>query len=236
MIVAAAAAVFLSALSLVSAAPAQKSYGCDVSDALLDLPSTNVLKIPTDAKPNYIALGVGTQNYTCTAAGNYTSAGAVAVLIDIGCLYEYDTKLFDDIQDKVYNLIPMYSHQKPSWHKIEAMLKYYPYILGDHYFTARDGAIAPVFDFRARSKKGDENAFTIDKRVAGIPSPDGKKNVDWLQLQSVAGQLAKYTFRVDTKGGVAPKSCSKEGHVITVPYTTKYCESIETCLIFGVQC
>jgi hypothetical protein len=59
----------------------------------------------------------------------------------------------------------MYSHHLPSWHKIEAMIKHYPYILGDHYFIAKDGAIAPEFDFRARSKKDDPNAFTIDKRV-----------------------------------------------------------------------
>ncbi|KAG9119454.1 hypothetical protein FRC07_005510 [Ceratobasidium sp. 392] len=222
MIFAAATTLFLSALSLVSAAPALKTYGCDVSEALLDLPSQNFLNIPDNAKPSYITLGVGTQNYTCSSAGNYTSAGAVAVLIDISCLYEYDDKLFDEIQDRVYNKIGMYSHQLPSWPKIEAMLKHYPHILGDHYFTFKDGAIAPVFDFRARSKKGDENAFTVDKRVGGIPSPDGKKNIDWLQLESTEGGLAKYTFRVDTKGGVAPKSCHKEGHTITVPYTAKY--------------
>ncbi|QRW14113.1 malate dehydrogenase [Ceratobasidium sp. AG-Ba] len=222
MIFTSALAFLASATILASAAPVEKWYGCDVSDALLDLPSTNVLNIPSGTKPVYITLGVGTQNYTCTSAGNYTSAGAVAKLIDISCLYEYDEEAFDDIQDHVYNLIPMYSHQLPSWHKIEAMLKHYPKIIGDHYFTKQNDAIAPVFDFRARSKKGDENAFTIDKRVGGIPSPDGKKNIDWLQLESTAGQLAKYTFRVDTKGGVAPKSCHNEGHTIKVPYVAKY--------------
>jgi hypothetical protein len=61
MIVPTAASLLLSALTLVSAAPAKKSYGCDVSDALLDLPSTNVLNIPSDSKPKFITLGVGTQ-------------------------------------------------------------------------------------------------------------------------------------------------------------------------------
>lgn len=64
MIFAAAASALLSALTLVSAAPAQKSYGCDVKDALLDLPPTQVLNIPSDAKPVYITLGVGTQVIT----------------------------------------------------------------------------------------------------------------------------------------------------------------------------
>ena len=61
MIFTAAASVLLSVFTLVSAAPAQKSYGCDVKDALLDLPPTKILNIPSDAKPAYITLGVGTQ-------------------------------------------------------------------------------------------------------------------------------------------------------------------------------
>lgn len=218
--------ILISALTLgVYATPTPKWSGCDVSGAELELPwsaTEEGLSAPAGVRPAYITLGVGTQNYTCTAAGNYTSAGAVATLIDISCLYESNPQLFEDIQDYVYNLIPMYSHSMPTWHKIEALLGHYPTILGDHYFIPNNGSISPKFDFRARSQKGDPNAFTIDKRVAGIPSPEGPKNIDWLQLESTAGGLSKYTYRVDTQGGVAPKSCHKEGHTITVPYTTKY--------------
>ncbi|KAB5589396.1 putative effector protein [Ceratobasidium theobromae] len=221
MLVSSLAAVIASAMALVSASPMKKWHGCDVSGAELDLPSTNVISVPKGTKPEYIVLGIGTQNYTCTAAGNYTSAGAVATLIDISCLYQYNPKLFEDVQDRVYNLMPMYGHNIPSWHKIEAVLGHYPYIVGDHYFIPEDGAIAPKFGFR-RSGKGDVDAFTVDKRVGGIPSPENSRNIDWLQLQSTAGELSKYTFRVDTQGGQPPKSCHKEGHTITVPYTTKY--------------
>ncbi|CCO32912.1 hypothetical protein BN14_06976 [Rhizoctonia solani AG-1 IB] len=213
--------IVVAALGFASATPTKKYYGCDVSDAELDLPNTKGISIPKGVKPQYITLGVGTQNYTCTKAGNYTSAGAVATLIDISCLYESSPKLFEDVQDDVYNLIPMYGHNMPTWHKIEAVIGHYPYIIGDHYFISKDGAIAPKFDFR-RSKKGDDNAFTIDKRAGGIPSPEGSKHIDWLQLESTAGDLSKYTFRVDTQGGQPPKTCHKEGHMITVPYTTKY--------------
>ncbi|CAE6502606.1 unnamed protein product [Rhizoctonia solani] len=214
-------ATILISLRLVSAAPAQKYYGCDISGAVLDLPDTKGISIPNGAKPNYITLGIGTQNYTCTKAGNYTAVGAVAALIDISCLYESNPKLFEDVQDYAYNLFPTYGNSMPTWHKIEAIIGHYPYIIGDHYFIPKDGAIAPQFDFR-RSQKGDDNAWSVDKRIGGIPSPEGPRNIDWLHLESTAGQLAKYTFRVDTQGGQPPKSCRKEGHTITVPYTTKY--------------
>ncbi|CAE6464636.1 unnamed protein product [Rhizoctonia solani] len=219
--------LIVASVGLVSTTPTKKYYGCDVSDAELDLPDTKSISIPKGAKPEYITLGVGTQstydlqNYTCTKAGNYTSAGAVATLIDISCLYESSPKLFEDVQDDVYNLIPMYGHNMPTWHKIEAIIGHYPHIIGDHYFISKEGSIAPKFDFR-RSEKGNNNAFTIDKRVAGIPSPEGSRNIDWLQLETTAGNLSKYTFRVDTQGGQPPKTCHKEGHTITVPYTTKY--------------
>ncbi|CAE7230118.1 unnamed protein product [Rhizoctonia solani] len=210
-----------SALGLASATPTPKYYGCDVSGAQLELPDDKGISVPKGLRPEYIVLGIGTQNYTCTSAGNYTSAGAVATLIDISCLYESNPKLFEDVQDYAYNLFPMYGHNTPTLHKIEAIIGHYPHILGDHYFIPKDGAIAPKFDFR-RSQKGDDKAFTVDKRAGGIPSPEGSHNIDWLQLESTAGHLSKYTFRVDTQGGQPPKSCQKEGHVITVPYTTKY--------------
>ncbi|KAH7325485.1 hypothetical protein B0J17DRAFT_604410 [Rhizoctonia solani] len=219
MLFSAFATVVISTLGLVSATPTQKYYGCDISHAELDLPDTKGISIPKGMKPEYITLGIGTQNYTCTKAGNYTSAGAVATLIDISCLYESKPELFEDVQDYAYNLFPMYGHNMPTWHKIEAVIGHYPHIIGDHYFIPKDGAIAPKFDFR-RSQKGDNNAYTVDKRAGGIPSPEGSRHIDWLQLESTAGQLSKYTFRVDTQGGQPPKSCHKEGHTITVPYTT----------------
>ncbi|CUA75559.1 hypothetical protein RSOLAG22IIIB_05957 [Rhizoctonia solani] len=213
------ATIIVSALGLVSAAPTQKYYGCDVSSAELELPDNKNISIPTGVKPEYIVLGVGTQNYTCSSAGSYTSAGAVASLIDISCLYESNPKLFEDVQDYAYNLFPMFGNNMPTWHKIEAIIGHYPKVIGNHYFIPKDGAIAPKFDF---TKNGDSDAFTVDKRFGAIFSPEGPHNIDWLQLESTAGNLSKYTFRVDTQGGQPPKSCEKEGHTITVPYTTKY--------------
>ncbi|CUA69799.1 hypothetical protein RSOLAG22IIIB_08720 [Rhizoctonia solani] len=217
------AAWIASTVLLVSAAPTRQ-YECDVSRARLELPDNQTaVTIPGDAKPEYIALAIGTQNYTCTNGGAYRSDGAVSTLIDISCLYKSDLDLFNDVQGSAYKLLLKSGNNTPSLDRIEDVIGYYPYTLGEHYFIPLNGAIAPKFDF-AVSQKGDYNAFTVGRQLGGIPSPNGTQNIDWLQLESVDGHLSKYVFRVDTHGGQPPESCNSlnEDQGIQVPYTAKY--------------
>ncbi|CAE7139380.1 unnamed protein product [Rhizoctonia solani] len=199
----------LTAAALVAstfAAPAQNTYGCDVSSAKLGLPSSPDISIPSGVKPKNIVLGVGTQNYTCSSAGTYASAGAVATLVDLSCAYTGDRQLFNDVQIWAYKLFP-------DWQEVS---KPYTYVIGKHYFVSQNGAIAPKFDFTQTG-----NGYTVTKKIGGIASPDGSSNVDWLELQNTSGSLAKYVFRVNTQGGQPPASC-KAGQTVTVPYTAKY--------------
>ncbi|CAE6462190.1 unnamed protein product [Rhizoctonia solani] len=209
------------ALTLTSATPTRNHYGCDVSHDVLDLPPTQSnISIPNETRPKYITLAVGTQNYTCTNSGTYSAAGAVSILVDISCLYKSDPKLFEDVQNTAYNLFSRSGNGMPTLNQVEALIGHRPYILGNHYFIPWDGAIAPYFDFR--SQEGGDEAYMVGQLVGGITSPEGSQNIDWLQLASIDGELAKYVFRVDTQGGQPPDSCDKEGHNITVPYTAKY--------------
>ncbi|CAE6450522.1 unnamed protein product [Rhizoctonia solani] len=201
--------IFAAIVATVLAAPAQQSYECDVSAVALALPSG--LGVPGGVKPKYIALGFGTQNYTCSSAGTYTSAGAVAKLLDISCLTKSNPQLFRDVHEYAYRL-------RGRQDLLEDLLE--PYInihfLGSHYFISQDGAIAPKFDF-GQSGHG----YVVSKKTGGAPSPDGSQNVDWLELQNTSGSLAKYVFRVDTQGGQPPASC-KAGQAVNVQYTSKY--------------
>ncbi|ELU43035.1 hypothetical protein AG1IA_02940 [Rhizoctonia solani AG-1 IA] len=178
----------LALVATVLAAPAQQSYECDVSGVNLALPSG--ISVPSGAKAKHIALGYGTQNYTCGATGTYASAGAVAKLLDISCLTKTDPELFRDIHEYAYNV-------KGRWDLIESFLGPYVHFLGHHYFISQSGGIAPKFDF-GQSGHG---------YVVGAPSPDGSQNVDWLELENTSGNLSKYIFRVDTQGGQPPSSC-----------------------------
>ncbi|KAH7317525.1 hypothetical protein B0J17DRAFT_686745 [Rhizoctonia solani] len=186
---------------------AQKTSGCDVSSAKLALPPG--IGIPGGVKPQYIALGFGTQNYTCSSAGAYTAAGAVADLVDLSCAYTANRDLFDNSETYAYTLYPR-------WQLVQQALDPYTRIIGKHYFITENGSIAPKFDF-AQSGKG----YIVSKKIGGVASPKGSKNVDWLELQNTSGSLSKYVFRVDTVGGQPPASC-RPGQTLAVKYAAKY--------------
>ena len=57
------------------AAPSSKK--CDLSPlpvpaSALQLPADQTQLVRPDTDPNYVVIGVGNQNYTCTESGNYT--------------------------------------------------------------------------------------------------------------------------------------------------------------------
>lgn len=212
--------------------PFMNVVGCPVSSAVLSLPTNQTaLAVPDGTKPVAIVLGIGTQNYTCTAAGNYTcvfppfcrmlvliaiiyrSAGAVATLFDVSCLYK--TPLFPRIQDDIMRL--------PA-NKRDALVKAMkptPLHTGDHYFITNPitgTGISPKF---AQAANGGAIFTTVAKK-GGVKSPSGAQHIDWLQLTSVQGDWASTVFRVDTVQGQSPATCAKAGDTVQVPYAAKY--------------
>ncbi|KIJ91875.1 hypothetical protein K443DRAFT_114457 [Laccaria amethystina LaAM-08-1] len=176
---------------------------CDISHAQMALPANQTALAQPSGAPSFVLLGVGVQNYTCSAAGTYASAGAVAQLFDISCLVQ--SPAFDNVQDIAF-LKPLTR-------------------MGDHYFvTSPSGTgISPVWDFRAFGRfKGNANAMVLAAKVANLPSPAGPQNVDWLQLKSVSGELATQIYRTDTRSGQPPASCTPGSALISVKYTSKY--------------
>jgi len=197
--------------------PTSGKCTCPIS-AKLTLPAgQTVLTAPTDPT-SYVLLGVGYQNYTCTAAGTYTSAGAVADLFDLSCLSKLTTP-FNDIQDLAYQA---WKAAPPSL-KLPGPSVGYP-LMGSHYFQPSPSGtgLSPVWDFRAASAKGNANAFVLAAKVGDLPAPTGPNDVDWLQLKSVSGSLATQIYRTDTRGGEPPASCTVGSAPISVKYASKY--------------
>ena len=83
-------------------------------------------------------------------------------------------------------------------------------ILAQHYFVGNEaGGLSPVWDFRATPKfEGVENATFVGKALANISDADPTKNVPWLHLGKVGGEIADEVYRIFTVGGVAPSSVS----------------------------
>ncbi|KAI0052115.1 hypothetical protein FA95DRAFT_1569480 [Auriscalpium vulgare] len=204
------------------AAPARIT-GCPVPSSVLQVPTNQTQLVPPTTAPSYVGLGVGVQNYTCSAAGAYVTAGAYAELFDISCLY--NTPSFANIQNDAYNIW----NQLPASFNVASLIGVFRSLknfdaLGQHYFiTNAAGGLSPKFDFTSTGKtSGNPNAYVVAAKVGDLPSPTGPQDVDWLELNGTAGKLASQVFRVNTKAGQPPSSCTPGSPLISVKYTAKY--------------
>jgi hypothetical protein len=170
----------------------------------------------------YIALGVGTQNYTCAASPNSATiapiqVGAKAVLFDVGSFFQKLPIMINSLPPLSLGLYTMTG--KPDMTKITG-----GGVLGEHYFNA---AGQPVFDLTKVGVK------ITAKKLGGVTAPadacPGPKNagaVDWLLLTDVGGGASyggvSYVYRVVTAGGQKPATCAGKTGTFEVPYTTEY--------------
>jgi hypothetical protein len=187
-------AFFLSTVAL--ALPAPSTASAQNTVPLNGLPAPGALTL------KFIALGLGDQNYSCSAAGAVpTAIGAVADL--------YDASLLMPIAKS--SLIPTYAavaYSTHTWYGLPT--------LGHHYFSASG---VPTFNLES-------NGFLSAKKVASVPAPSGSINpsVDWLFLQDDGRGVSKNlqaVYRVETAGGTAPATCSSAG-VIKMAYAAEY--------------
>ncbi|GAV99777.1 putative malate dehydrogenase [Lentinula edodes] len=218
--------VILASLACASlAAPATSSADaplCDVSSAVIEL-GNSTLPAPKFT-PTFVGLGVGTQNYTCASSGTYTNVGALAELFDISCLYGQPD--FDDITSVVslfWNAAP--ATVTPS--EIIAFGEEYDlsFVLGEHYFVVNPvtgSGLNPKWDFTSHAFAGNPNAYVVGSKVDDVPAPTGSSDIDWLYLTNLTGSLANEIYRIETKGGQPPASCTPGSSNITVKYTSLY--------------
>ncbi|KAF8269273.1 hypothetical protein EI94DRAFT_1829063 [Lactarius quietus] len=204
------------------AAPSPRSERTIPASALYLPDDQTQLVAPTTAA-DFVALGLGTQNYTCTDAGNYTSIGAEAQMLDISTLF--GTPEFDRIQDDAYDFWSNYEGTRPYDYDlaIQLYLKFSIDVIGQHYFVNSNGALSAKFDFTSSGPTaGNPEAFVIANKIGDIKAPTGIQDVDWLELEGVSGDLAKEVFRVYTQAGQPPSSCTPGSPDIEVKYCAQY--------------
>ncbi|KAK6428891.1 hypothetical protein LTR95_014963 [Oleoguttula sp. CCFEE 5521] len=168
---------------------------------------------PPGASPLIIALGVGSQNYTCNATSlTFSTNVAQADLYDVAKFINPNTKS---------SISTLYLAASTTPIKNPLRLDH----IGKHFFSDNK---TPNFDF-SESGKG----FLQAKKVIGVPAPAdafaglrGQDHgaVDWVYLidngAGVSKQLGK-VYRVETAGGKPPASC-KAGEQVFVPYAAEY--------------
>ncbi|KAJ6544511.1 hypothetical protein B0H19DRAFT_886334, partial [Mycena capillaripes] len=185
---------------------------CPTTAAAMDLPAGQTALVSPTTAPQFMLLGVGIQNYTCSSAGIYTSIGALASLFDISCDQSAD---FASIQTTAFDIWNGASADTPS-SSIGSQVAA-PDLLGNHLFvTSPSGTgISPEWVIGS--------ALVIGAKVGDIVAPtDSTTNVDWLALNNAQGTLASKIFRIDTVGGQPPTSCVAGSDPISVKYTAKY--------------
>lgn len=70
--------LFITALAGAALANPVKLTGCSLKAAVPDIPAgQTTLSVPSGLSVEYVALGLGVQNYTCGSTGTYTSVPRV---------------------------------------------------------------------------------------------------------------------------------------------------------------
>ncbi|EUC37725.1 hypothetical protein COCVIDRAFT_42435 [Bipolaris victoriae FI3] len=196
------------------------------TDALCDLSNVKLPNAPTPlAAPaqgtslRHIAIGRGTQNYTCassTASDVPKAVGAVASLFNVTC---DAARLNTDTLAKVTNLALNYAI--PVSPEAEKRLS------GHHEFTA---AGVPLFMLQTQDADYGRVECSVD---AKSPAPTTASlgtnrlgSVPWLKLNATVGTDKHWAYnevyRIHTAGGVAPKTCEGIEGSFTVEYSAQY--------------
>ncbi|KAH9808884.1 hypothetical protein DFH28DRAFT_597567 [Melampsora americana] len=173
------------------------------------------LTIPNGLTLRYLAVGLGTQNYTCsTSSGTPTwnLLGAMAQLRDIS----------DTLEDPVLIANAVINQKAQT-----ALEPYKP--IAKHYFIPHKPLAAPAFFFlpdQELCSDFSEEDFVIVSKIGSMPSPNDptKRNVPWLALKTIQGDIARMVLRTNTHLGVEPSSddCLKDGEEANMPYSALY--------------
>ncbi|KAH8595801.1 malate dehydrogenase-like protein [Bisporella sp. PMI_857] len=170
----------------------------------------------------HVAIGRGTQNYTCgaNATAAPTALGAVATLYNASCLASAYPDLLESIPNLAlqFNLPPSPAPLTPS----------NLIISGHHYFPTNT---LPLFDLTTTTQKLGvapcaKNSST--PAPAGASVGQGGKGlgaVDWLKLvtKDAATNPLQEVYRVNTAGGKAPATCAGITDTsFEVQYATEY--------------
>lgn len=183
------------------------SAGCDVSAMQQPKPATTPLPSPA-GKLVMIALGKGTQNYTCPTPNNPTATptavGALATLYNYSCVAA-------NANEQERNYIDTAAEKMEAKNPLLAMLP----VVGKHYFS---DATTPTFDLTAYG-------VTHFKKNASSPAPTTQTNaVPWLYLKQAANENTDMleVYRLDTNNGAAPAACGDNTGAFQVDYTAEY--------------
>ncbi|KAL7942978.1 hypothetical protein V8C42DRAFT_330976 [Trichoderma barbatum] len=193
---------------------------CDLSKA--QMPMVDGLFPPAAGLTvHHVAVGRGTQNYTCDASkpdAPPVAAGAVAILFNVSCI----ASISQDLLQKVPNVAVNFNYDAATAGPLGPMTL--P-VSGHHFFS---DSTTPFFNMDTPAL--DIGTVPCAKNSSapapstGAPGPRGESAVPWLRLTAkdgVTGSI-KEVFRVNTAGGSPPATCQGQPASIQVQYSAVY--------------
>ena len=202
---------------------------CSLSSATL--PSSSLPPPSQGLLPYHIAVGRGSQNYTCD------TSNPSAAPVNIGALANlYNTSCLAAVNPSMLSLVPAAAVAVPVPADNKLLFPAQSIVSGHHYFTAS----VPTFNLHTSTAN---YGITFTKKVANVTAPastdtssnlgpDGSKAVPWLKLQvnTPDGDAdspdetdgVKEVYRVNTAGGAAPATCQGMPANFTVQYAAEY--------------
>ncbi|KAJ5162674.1 Protein of unknown function DUF3455 [Penicillium coprophilum] len=174
---------------------------CDVSK--IAMPSyASGLTSPSGLKPRYVALGRGTQNYTCadsTSKSAPAAVGAVARLYNATCIAANYPDLLAKLPNLAYRTaLPTNEYASFPPANIELM--------GHHFFF---DATTPEFNLNITPQKQD--GIVMTKKAGAIDAPS----------DATVGNY-KSVYRVNTAAGSPPKTCKGMPPTFEIQYAANY--------------
>ncbi|KAL1882455.1 hypothetical protein Plec18167_002871 [Paecilomyces lecythidis] len=197
---------------------------CDTSKITLPAQASELPAPPAGQKVLHVAVGRGTQNYTCadsTANTEPAAIGAVASLYNATCIAANYPALISMAPGVVINIaLPTKSSSTLPPANLD--------LLGHHFF---EDSTTPVFNLDTTSER--QYGIAISKKKASMNAPSnavkgqhnaGNGAVAWLYLEAVNGTVGDYKsiYRVNTAGGNPPATCEGMDKTFTVQYSADY--------------
>ncbi|KAK0253964.1 hypothetical protein B0A54_11642 [Friedmanniomyces endolithicus] len=196
---------------------------CDLSQAVMPTAPTPLPAPAPGLSLSHVAIGRGTQNYTCditNATAIPSAVGAKATLFNVSCLAADTPALLARLPSIALDLpIPSSDGDDSS--------PAYQDISGHHFFL---DATTPFFDLdttlhqygTGQFKKANSSAAPSDAALG--TNGQGFGSVTWLKLDAkdAAGQVLQEVYRLNTAGGQPPKTCQGMAAAFEVQYSAEY--------------
>ncbi|ESZ97625.1 hypothetical protein SBOR_2026 [Sclerotinia borealis F-4128] len=200
---------------------------CNLNKAVQPILSPTPLPGPsTGLILKHVAIGRGTQNYTCgtNATAAPVAVGAVATLFNASCV----ASTYPDLLSKLPNVALQFNLNLSPSSPMQNLNPANLMISGHHFFT---NPSTPFFDLDTKNWALGRGAFAkSDALAAPVGASVGQNNqgygaVAWLKLTAkdgVTGGLQE-VYRVNTAGGSPPTTCKDNlGSSFDVQYAAEY--------------